>query len=165
MRTSSLAKIFSKAVHYFGYRLLPIEHDRPIDLRASTNHPSSLLYHSYARPILVDLSLNLGRGLQIFPFSKEHHPFVRALIKARKATNCKHTIHLELKRYYEAVQPRSAACWLNLTYSDCPILFQEKPWALTMPWDQRSPDEWRVAREEFAIQENQHQILFSLSVV
>lgn len=156
MRTLSLAKLLSSVARYFGYRLLPIEHDAPLDLRTSNNHPSSLLYHSFARPILVDLDFNLGRGLRIFPFSKERHPFVHALKKALKADDRKHTIYRELKGYYDAVQPRSAACWLNLAPSDSTVLFQAKPWALSMPWDQRSLDDWQTAREQFAIEENLH---------
>lgn len=158
-------KFLSKIIRYFGYSLSPIANntDTPIDLRAFSNHPSSLLYHSYPRPILVDLDLNLGRGLQIFPLSKEHHPFVHALKTALNTDDRKSIIYRELQRYYDAVQPTSAADWLNLSKSGSAALFQAQPWALSMPWDQRTPEEWRIAREQFALQENQ-QLGHSISI-
>jgi hypothetical protein len=151
---SILRSCILKAANYFGYSIIPIDYDSPIDLRALCNHPSALLYHSFARPILIDLDLHLGRGLRVLPLSAYCHPFVRALKEALGSHDREQTIRKELSHYYEHVKPTSAAEWLGLSENQSPVLFNSKPWALSMPWDKITPEEWRIAREQFAANEN-----------
>jgi hypothetical protein len=150
-----LKELVRRVVARFGYRLEPAGEVPPIDLRAVCNNPFSLPYYSEARPILIDVPMNLGRGLRVIPLAPgTSHPMVRALTEGLRASKRDSEITAWLKSYYQAVQPGSAAEWLDLNQSESPELFSQPPWAVTMPWDVRTPDEWRTAREGFVLSEN-----------
>lgn len=151
---SVLKSLLVSIIHRFGYELSPLEDSSPIDLRSVCNHPYALQYHSLGRPILVDLDLSLGRGFRTLPLTASRHPFVYAITRALATENRRQTLFNELKRYYEAVQPTSAADWLNLDQLQNPLLTKTKPWGLSMPWDKKTPEEWRLSREEFVVSEN-----------
>lgn len=151
---SRIKSYLSAALRHFGYRLAPIKDLAPVDVRTVCNHPGALHYHSAHRPVLVDLDIHLGRGFRTLPLTDKTHPFVHALTVALNSNDRKAVIQQELEHYYANVQPLTAADWLDLKESDQTRLCDEKPWALSMPWDNRTPAEWRVAREQFALNEN-----------
>ncbi|MBJ6137697.1 hypothetical protein [Marinobacter litoralis] len=138
-----------------GYKLSKYGELPPIDVRSSGNHPALLLYQSTTQPVLVDVPISKGRGLRTLPLDiTSTHPFVLASKAGLSAQNSEQSIHHALKHYYTYVQPKTAAEWLGLAEHHHSRLHNEVPCGISMPWDTRTPTEWREARELFAQSES-----------
>jgi hypothetical protein len=139
-----------------GYRISPVGEPAPIDLRGLGNDPVALHYRGTATPVLVSAPFSTGRGLRTMPLDPDgSHPFIRAVAHCAQTDGEAPRIAEVLDRYYQRVQPASAREWLGLPPDADATLGAQPPWALAMPWDERSPDGWRREREKFALQENQ----------
>jgi hypothetical protein len=138
----------------FGYQLAPYPSAPPIDLRAALTHPGSVRYHSEFHPALVDMEIRHGRGLRVVPLDCDAHPFVYALRAALRGDDPAASIATALGGYYDLTRPTTAAEWLDLTDAQSPALAREPPWAVTMPWDRRTPAQWRAENECYTRQEN-----------
>lgn len=150
-----IKKLLARCFKFFGYELKKAGEPKPVDVRAFGNHPAQLLYYGDSRPILVNLPINKGRGLRILPLDQpEQHPFVFASCAWLRSDNGIQSILQTLEHYYDAVQPVTATDWLGLKDCHPSELHEEPPRAISMPWDTRTPSDWRKARENFAIKES-----------
>jgi len=148
---NSLRTAISRTLHRLGYvpSMLP---PSLVDLREVCNHPGSLHYYGNFNPVLMDVDIHRGRGLRVFPMN-DIHPYIYAIRTALEAANRDAAARKILDHYYATVQPSSAAEWVNLSSIHKSTLHGMPPWAISMPWDVRSPDAWQYAREQFAINE------------
>ena len=142
-----------RALRRFGYKLAAYPSEPPVDLRSVCNHPLAARYFSVSKQVLITVEVSRGRGLRTFPLDASTHPFVFALQSAALADDPKSCIRAALRAYYELTQPTSAAEWLDLPAGSSPLSHQP-PWAVSMPWDVRTPEQWRAANERYALQEN-----------
>jgi len=149
-------KVFLKRLAgLMGYKLSKYGELPPIDVRSNGNHPALLLYQSTNQPVLVDAPISKGRGLRILPLDiTSKHPFVLASKAGLSGDNSELRIYHALEHYYTHVQPKTAAEWLGLAEDHHSWLHNEVPWGISMPWDTRTPAEWRAARELFAQSES-----------
>jgi hypothetical protein len=146
----------NRVLRRFGYTLAPYPSAPPIHLQDRGIQPASARYFSEFRPVLVDVEIARGRGLRVFRLDSNVHPFVNAL-RSGPGENRPARIHATLRAYYEMTRPCSAADWLDLPVGSS-LLSEEPPWAVTMPWEARTPQQWRVENEKYALRENrQHQ--------
>lgn len=154
--TRSMRKNLRKVVHKTLLRM-GYEAAKPtsslLDLRTTCTHPAEIQYFTTLNPILMDVTIKDGRGLRVLPLT-EVHPFVFAIKNARHSIGRLDSILASLRHYYSKVQPASAAEWLHLSQPEQSPLHRLPPWALSMPWDRRTPIVWQRAREQFALEEN-----------
>lgn len=155
---SRIKKISKKIIHSTLAKIgaIPNIQSQPplIDLRYQCSHPNEIHYLTQFPPVLMNVELQLGRGLRIFKLNHQH-PYVRILKSAVNAPHPLDTIKHLLHKYYELVRPSSAAEWLGITDPNS-RLHNVVPWGLSMPWDLRTPEQWREARENFVLHENGH---------
>lgn len=130
-------------------------HRQPLlDLRSQCVHPLAIPYLQLNTPALIDLELQRGRGLRIFPLNQTH-PYVAILSAAQRSSTPQSTITTLLRQYYAQVQPKTPAEWLGIE-ADRNSSLNDAPWSLSMPWDARTPTQWKTAREKYALKENAH---------
>jgi hypothetical protein len=147
----------NRFLHRFGFTLAPYPSAPPIHLRDPGIQPASARYFSAFRPVLVDVAIERGRGLRVFRLDSDVHPFVNAL-RAAPGEDRTARLRATLRAYYEMTRPASAAQWLDLPAGTSPLCDQP-PWAVTMPWESLTPEQWRAANERYALKENlEHQL-------
>lgn len=134
-----------------------MESESIIDLRYSTNHPISLQYSEiYSNALLTGKILD-GRSQPGFALTNDT-PFVLAAKDAIdfgvEKDGVTEVIEETLTKYYDLVQPASAAEWLGLELNDNHIFSQSPPWASVFPWRARTVESYRKAYEKAAISEN-----------
>lgn len=137
-----------------GYKIEKIRYEKITDLRKQCFHPLSVLYHGAAVPSLVDVDMDKGRGLLVYPLQKSAHPFVFSIDKAIQSVDKSRSFRETLSHYYASVQPASAADWIGLPSTSDSPLRKLPPWALTMPWSSRTPDQLKSIRENIVLEEN-----------
>jgi hypothetical protein len=150
-----LFSLVQRVLKRFNYKLAPHPTGPPMDLRQPLIHPGSVQYLSHLRPALIDVDIARGRGFRVIPLDTDLHPFVCALREALTAEDREAAICAALRSYYEATQPASAAEWLDLPAGAGALLHHAPPWAVTMPWDFRTPEQWRVENKSYVLKENQ----------
>ena len=127
-----------------------------LDLRDSTNHPTSLLYSELYKSCLVNALPNHGRSQPGFSLDGKS-PFV---LSAKKAIinglddkeNSVKIIRSVFDKYYEYIQANNASEWLGLKKNK--LLNQQPPWGAVFPWRARSIESYRLSFEKAAIEEN-----------
>jgi hypothetical protein len=137
-----------------GYTIEKTHHEKIHDMRGKFSHPISIRYHGTAVPSLIDVDIDKGRGLLIYPLQKTIHPFVHSIHEAINSTDKSRSLRDTLSHYYSCVQPSSAADWIGLPSTSNSPLQEFAPWALTMPWSSRTPDQLKSIRENTALEEN-----------
>lgn len=146
-------KFLRQRLEKAGYRLVKITPPSLIDIRKESNHPFELLYRSQFDPILIDADIRWGRSLRNIALDPpEEHPFAYAIIHGMKHGDRELAIRDALQSYYASVQPQNPAEWMGIGHSS--ILCEYPAWALSMPWDKRTPYEWQLIREDFVLNEN-----------
>lgn len=128
-----------------------------IDLRNTTNHPTSFLYSEIFSSAILNGRINHGRsqpGFSLDGFS----PFVLAAKAAHKAgvgnKNQLEKAMQVLAIYYETVKTTNAADWLGLNLNINHPLRKMPPWGAVFPWRARSIESYKSAYENAAIKEN-----------
>lgn len=112
-----------------GYCLKRAEQVHPVDLRGHNADPRLLGYYRGNRPILVDVPMERGIGLDICSLAEQgDHPFVSALQAAVTSPHPKEVLREVLSDYYRRVQPDSAAQWLGFDPGEIPALDAQPPW-------------------------------------
>jgi hypothetical protein len=150
-----LIKIVQNFLDRLGYKIILAKNYKPIDLREKGNNPVSLSYLGFKQSILVNASLEDGRGLPLFDFSENgFNPFVCACKDALLNSDSKFNIRLILKKYYELVQPLSASSLLGIKKVDSPLLANEPSWAAVLPWDEESISQWKEDHKKTILFEN-----------
>ena len=80
-----------------------------------------------------------GIGLDLFSLNSEGgHPFVRAVIASREASEPRSAIRDVLSQYYNVVTTDNAAQWVGLRDDNTHELWQNPPWARVWPWQSKS---------------------------
>lgn len=96
------------------------------------------LHYPSRFPRLVEVPLERGIGLDLFPLAGQLHPFVRALEQATHSRAGATQLRQSLEEYYSRVQGLSAHQWLGLRTEES--IFREHPaWARSLPWSQSTP--------------------------
>lgn len=150
-----LIKIIQTIFYKLGYKIILYENYKPIDQRQSGNSPLSLLYNGYKQSILIDVSMQDGRGLPLFTFKNNgYNPFIFAANEAKNKKYSKEIIYNVLKKYYELVQPENAAAVLGVSPHDVPLLAYEPSWAAVLPWDSENISQWKKSHKETILKEN-----------
>ncbi len=135
-----LKKMIIKVLNYSGYNLTKKKHSEPIDLRKSSNAPRALPYYSRIdRQILIEVSFEKGRGLEIFSlFNDSYHPFIVATKFALASNDYKKALKDKLSQYYNLVQPQNASSWLGFDDGEVPELDNQPAWLTLLPWENLS---------------------------
>lgn len=118
-------------------RLAGLQTARIHDVTDSDFHP----YQQQVRSLpygLFNAPLELGRGLDFFPFTGLVHPFVRALATQGNKPQ-KSDIIRRLNEYYKLVSGLNAAEWLDISKSNDP-LYNWIAWARVFPWQNQTPE-------------------------
>ncbi len=153
-------KIMKKVVitifKYFGYTISKKIYSRPIDLSDLSNNPKALPYYtSVNRQILINTTLDKGRGLEIFSLSKgSFHPFIVAVQYALKKGEYKKSLKEKLSKYYDLVQPKNSAEWLGFHKNEVPLLDNSAPWLSLLPWENISIKGKKEGRKVCALSDN-----------
>lgn len=106
---------------------------------------------------LVEARVDEIIGLHHFRLGRDSvHPFDHAIrAGADNPARPAEAVQAALAEYYERVQPRDAAEWLGLSPECTPAeLVGEPPYAVTFPWQDRSPTTWKKARARGIPREN-----------
>lgn len=94
---------------------------------------------------VFDLPINKGRSLPVHSFNKNgYHPFVNAAKKALMAPKKKRYVLIKkyLREYYSQFSPITAGHLMNCTKTS--KLYKFPPWAVIMPWQSESINEWLI---------------------
>lgn len=135
----------------FGYTIRPSDELRPVDMRDRRDDPRLFDYAGGERPVLIEVSLARGRGLGGCELTERGaHPWVCAIREARSSNRPRSVIREVLDDYYRAVQPSSAAEWLDLEDGAVPALEDQPPWARVWPWEGRDIETRRNKAEAAA---------------
>jgi len=153
---SKIKKVIIRMLDFFGYTLSKKIYNQPIDLRKLSNNPKSLSYYTNTnRQILINASLDKGRGLEIFSLNNNsYHPFIRAIKYALVSDDYKKALKEKLSQYYSIVQPRNASEWLGFNQGELDILDNEPAWLSLLPWENSSLKQKKDGRKECAIYDN-----------
>lgn len=151
-----IKKVIIRMFDFFGYTLSKKIYNQPIDLRKLSNNPKSLSYYANTnRQILINVSFDKGRGLEIFSLANNsYHPFIRAIKYALVSDDYKKALKEKLSLYYNIVQPNNASEWLGLNQGELDILDNEPAWLSLLPWENSSLKQKKDGRKECAIYDN-----------
>lgn len=115
-----------------------------VDLRGATDCPLKASYLSPEQKFVFDVELDRCLGLHSAAFicsSESNHPFIQTL-HAHADGDCDSYATSDLKRFYEAFQPGTAADVVGLSPDDThPALSAASPFASSLPWDFLTPEE------------------------
>lgn len=123
-----------------------------VDVRGEHNDARACFY--YRRSVLVAANIREGIGLHHFSLAKEGcNPFVRACLAAGEGAN-RQAAATVLQKYYDSVQPKSAAAWLGFLDSDVPAFANIPASAVVQPWTWQTPSDAYNARKAGVPREN-----------
>lgn len=128
-------------------------HEQLVDLRATCNHPISLLYSEIFSASLHTASINDGRIQPHFPISRS--PFYQAVQAGLAAAESRvDTARISecLRQFYDAFQPATIDAWFGLN-SQNPVLLTQPPWSAIFPWRARSLDAYGTLVADAACRE------------
>ncbi len=113
--------------------------------------PLSLSYVLNSNGTVVKVELEKGRGLPCFSFGKNsNHPYVLA---AKYAGLSEEKIFFILKNYYKLVNASSALDVFGI-FNSISIANNYPYWAVVMPWDSESQQEWSDKIKQSVLIEN-----------
>lgn len=147
---------FLKLISYFGYTLSKKDYNYPIDLRKTTNNPRAFKYYNFTtRQIIIDVSFEKGRGLEIYSLSSSSaHPYIRSIKDALQSDDYRTSLIDKMSMYYSMVQPQNASEWLGFNRGEVSMLDNEPAWLSVLPWESSSLIQKKKERKDCAIEDN-----------
>lgn len=138
-----LATSLLRLLERFGVGVTRAEHVSTLEfLDGIPDDPAFLLYRCRPQPAMIRVPLPKGRGLPFFSFdSASQHPMVAALQRAGADEDLFLRVREMLHRYYQLVQPQTAAEVLGLSGLEHPALAEQPSWSATMPWEPWPPQQ------------------------
>jgi len=151
-----IKKAFVYIADKLGFEISRKIHTVPIDLRERGNSPLGLLYFSpHQRQVVIEVNLNHGRGLDLFPLDNvQSHPFTYAIHCGLNAVERRTKIKEVLSTYYQNILPSSAANWLGLSAGEAPSLDNVAATCAVFPWENVSLHRKLEERKVCAIHDN-----------
>lgn len=143
--------IINKIVNYtlskLNLKLIKLSSLKPIKINNFSNI-IELDYIGNKNEIVVSLKTEKGRALPIFDYSsKTIHPFVLSI---KYGANNFSKIHEILSKYYNSYDPKFAVNIFDLKNNNDKTPY----WAVVMPWDYETQDEWKLKVENSVKNEN-----------
>lgn len=149
--------LMERGLRAIGLALVRSDTVAPLEVFDDSVNPRALTYLGPGLRFVVNVPMELGRSLPIFPFTSLH-PFVRAASAALKFERGRsvrlNVIRQQLADFYETVQPQSALTLTGLQRDSVTPLGSAPPWAVVMPWEKFSLNEWRSAVTASTCKEN-----------
>jgi hypothetical protein len=140
-------KIVNYTLSKVNLKVTKLSSLKPIKINNFSNI-IELDYIGNKNEIVVRLQTEKGRALPIFDFSSETiHPFVLSI---KYGANNFNKIHEILSKYYNAYDPKFAVNIFDLKNSNDKTPY----WAVVMPWDYETQDEWKLKVESSVKNEN-----------
>lgn len=138
-----MRKIINNFLRPYRLKLVPLKEDfEPVQVEKKYTSPLCLNYLANKQPVLLDVPLEKGRALPLFTYAKDtRHPYVVAVKNALNATDPRAEIQETLQHFYRVFRPASAARIIGL--HDSHVLNNEPHWAVVLPWNTDSVDEWK----------------------
>lgn len=129
-----------------GYRLQPLDADRPIALPTFDGDPRALRYLKNGRDCLITGKMENGRGLLLFSLGANgKHPFVegvrRVLDASGESISDKEVLRRTLHDFYSRHRPQSVAEVLGISTGKLPGFDDQPPWAVIKPWESLTLEE------------------------
>lgn len=146
-------RLLSKLEH-FGYHVVPMKKHRPVDLRASCEHPLTASYRYPGRRLLINAPVKWGVGLFHYPLDRP--PLLQGLIPSSLESS-EHVADLLRERlytFYRDWQPSTAGSFLGVPDSEVPALQNVPPWGVPWPWEPHDIDRRCALRRSADAREN-----------
>ncbi|TXK46769.1 hypothetical protein FVR03_10530 [Pontibacter qinzhouensis] len=149
-----MRKSINQFLRAYRLKLVPIKEDfEPIHLDKTVTNPACLNYLGNKQPVVMEASLDLGRALPLFSFTKQsRHPYVMAIQQALKSDSPRNKIKATLNSYYKSFQPETAAELVGLDSTH--TLHKEPYWAIVLPWNNDSADQMKARIQKSVAWEN-----------
>lgn len=151
-------------IERLGYHVVPMKQYRPVDLRASSEHPLTAAYRYPGRRLLINAPVKWGVGLFHYPLDRP--PVLQGLIppSLESSAHVEELLRERLCAFYRDWQPSTAAAFLGLPDSEIPALKNVPPWGVPWPWEPHDIDRRSALRRSTVARENANVLGRKLSI-